>query len=197
MSSWEGKRTFRFWGPPSGNRPLNGRPKCFSLCIAETLGFPASYRFKICNFCIIGAASGVAEDSSCKSPLHAHNRAMIKRLALLTLPLLMVSAAKDDTLAGRVAGEPVECISNFETNSQVRIIDSKTIAYSRTAKRTWITHPRGNCPGLQPFRTLVVERRGSQLCRGDRFRTVRSPATVPSGACFFGTFTPYDKIGTR
>ena len=174
-----------------------GVPNASAFRIAETLGFPAFYRCKTGDFGIFGAASGVAENSSCKSPLHAHNRVMKKRLALITLPLLMVSAAKDDPLAGRVAGKPVECISNFETNSQVRIIDSKTIAYSRTAKRTWITHPRGNCPGLQPFRTLVVEQRGSQLCRGDRFRTVHTPATVPSGACFFGTFTPYDKAETR
>jgi hypothetical protein len=142
--------------------------------------------------------SGNMEVSSCKSLFLWHNRFMMnKRLALLTLPLLMVSAAKDDPLAGRVAGKPVECISNLETQSQVRIIDSATIAYSRTARRTWITHPRGNCPGLQPFRTLIVERRGSQLCKGDRFRTVRAPATVPSGVCFFGSFTPYDKVETR
>jgi hypothetical protein len=122
---------------------------------------------------------------------------MNKRLALLTLPLLMVSAAKDDPLAGRVAGKPMECISNFETQSQAQIIDNATIAYSRTAKRTWITHPEGNCPGLQPFRTLMVERRGSQLCRGDRFRTIQAPATVPSDVCFFGMFTPYDKTEAR
>jgi hypothetical protein len=124
----------------------------------------------------------------------------MKRLALLALPALpalTLSAAASDPLAGRVAGAPVECISAVDTRAQAQILDDQTIAYSRTAKRTWVTHPEGQCNGLAPNRTLIVERRGSQLCRGDRFRTIRAPATVPSGLCFFGRFTPYDKIASR
>ncbi len=116
---------------------------------------------------------------------------MRTRLILLMVPILM--ASDDGPLAGRVAGEPVDCISDAETRSQAQIVDGSTIAYSRTAKRTWITHPEGSCATLRPFQALVVERRGVQLCRGDRFRTVRGPGSTPSGICRFGRFTPYDK----
>ncbi len=123
------------------------------------------------------------------------------RIALLALPALMLTAAgpvtTNDPLAGRVAGKPVNCISATETRGQAQIVDDKTITYSRTANRTWVTHPEGVCNGLAPNRALVVERRGAQLCRGDRFRTVRAPATVPSAQCFFGAFTPYDKVAAR
>ena len=122
---------------------------------------------------------------------------MKKRLAPLAALLFTLGAADDTPLAGRVAGEPVECLSNFETTAVAQIVDARTIAYSRTANRTWISHPQGACTGLQPFRTLVVERRGSQLCRGDRFRTISATSSVPSGACRFGNFTPYDKVAPR
>ncbi len=119
---------------------------------------------------------------------------MTKRLLLLIIPALALTAAKDDPLAGRAAGKPVQCISDLDARSQVRIVDDKTIAYSRTANRIWITHPQGACPGLHPMRSLVVERRGAQLCSGDRFRTVQATSSVPSGVCQFGAFTPYDKV---
>jgi len=122
---------------------------------------------------------------------------MLKRLAPLAVLVFTLGAADDGPLAGRVAGEPVECLANFETNATAQIIDARTIAYSRTANRTWITHPQGACTGLQPFRTLVVERRGSQLCSGDRFRTISATSSVPSGQCRFGRFTPYDKVASR
>nr|WP_026326137.1 DUF6491 family protein [Sphingomonas sp. Mn802worker] len=122
---------------------------------------------------------------------------MRTHLALLALPVLMLTAATADPTAGRVAGKPVDCISEIDTRAQAEIIDARTIAYSRTAKRMWITHPEGTCNGLAPARTLIVERRGARLCRGDRFRTIRAPATVPSPQCFFGRFTPYDKVAAR
>lgn len=119
---------------------------------------------------------------------------MTKQMLLMLVPALMLTAAKDDPLAGRVAGQTVQCISDMDARAQAQILDNRTIAYSRTANRIWITHPEGACPGLHPFRTLVVQRRGAQLCSGDRFRTVRAPASVPSGQCHFGAFTPYDKV---
>lgn len=122
---------------------------------------------------------------------------MMNRLAPLAALLFTLGGAAETPLAGRVAGAPVECISNLETTATVQIVDAQTIAYSRTANRTWISHPQGACTGLQPFRTLVVERRGSQLCRGDRFRTVSATSSVPSGQCQFGSFTPYDKVEPR
>lgn len=120
---------------------------------------------------------------------------MRMRYVLLTSPLLLLLLANEDTLKGRVAGASVDCLSDMDTRSQAEIIDSSTIGYSRTSKRIWITHPEGSCAALRPMQALIVERRGAQLCRGDRFRTVRAPAMVPSGVCHFGPFTPYDKAG--
>lgn len=118
---------------------------------------------------------------------------MRKLYVLLTAPLLMFSLANDDPAKNRVAGTPVDCLSDIDAQAQPRVVDATTIAYSRTDKRIWVTHPEGVCPSLRPMQTLIVERRGARLCRGDRFRTIQATSSVPSGVCHFGAFTPLDK----
>lgn len=122
---------------------------------------------------------------------------MFQRSVLLAAAPMLLLAAKDDPMAGRVAGSPAKCLSSIDATARAEIVDARTITYSRTAKRTWVVHPRGTCLGLQPGRTLVVEQRGAQLCQGDRFRTVQSTSSVPSPACTFDAFVPYDLKDTR
>ncbi|WP_231726099.1 MULTISPECIES: hypothetical protein [unclassified Sphingomonas] len=94
-------------------------------------------------------------------------------------------------LAGRVAGEPVNCI--FPTaSSGGTIYGDDTIIY-RDGARLWRTGPVGACPGLRPDVILVIDRFGSQLCRNDRFRTVDRGVGIPSGDCRFDSFTPYTR----
>lgn len=117
---------------------------------------------------------------------------LTKALSVVALGMMLV-AAKDDPLAGRVAGPASQCLSGFDTNARAEIVDARTIVYSRTDRRNWVVHPQGVCQGLRPGRTLVVEQRGAQLCKGDRFRTVQSTSSVPSAYCTFDSFIPYDR----
>ena len=114
---------------------------------------------------------------------------MIGRLALIALAL---AAAKDDPLAGRVAGQPVNCV-DIQLTQGPEIRAAHTILYRETGRRIWRTEPIGTCPGLQPVSTLIVEMYGAQLCRNDRFRVQRPGETIPGPVCRFGAFTPYDK----
>ena len=113
---------------------------------------------------------------------------MIRRLLPLAalLPLL---AAGDDPFAGRVAGKPQRCITLSQLQGPV-IVDAQTIYY-RDGSRLWRTGPRGTCPSLRPFTTLITEVYGGQLCSGDRFRTRDPGLSIPSAACLFGDFVPY------
>ena len=114
---------------------------------------------------------------------------MIARAALV---LLALAAAKDDPLAGRIAGPPSDCIDlGFVDGPQ--IVDGRTILYPQTGRRIWRTEPIGACPGLEPQAALIVEVYGKQLCRNDRFRVRRTGETILGAYCRFGAFTPYDK----
>lgn len=116
---------------------------------------------------------------------------MKRVLPLLVLALTLV-AAKDDPLAGRVAGKPVQCIDPSMMDGP-QITDAGAIIYRRGGKRLWVSTPIGRCPSLRPLSTLIVERYGSQLCRNDRFRVIDPPQSIPSSYCRFDTFVPWDK----
>lgn len=110
--------------------------------------------------------------------------------------LLLIAAAllatDRDPLAGRTAGTPQACIPLATQNDGPTIVDAQTILY-RDGGRLYRTGPRGACPALRPFSTLIVEVFGGQLCRGDRFRILEPGSTIPSGPCQFTDFTPYAK----
>lgn len=113
---------------------------------------------------------------------------MIGRAALLALAL---AAAKDDPLAGRVAGKPVDCIDlDFVQGPR---IEGRAILYPQNRRRVWRTEPVGACLGLERFATLIVDVQGKQLCRNDRFQVLRPSSRIPLGWCRMGAFTPYDR----
>ena len=121
---------------------------------------------------------------------------MIGRAVALALALTAPApapAARDDAaaaaLAGRVAGQPVDCIT-LPAGTNPVIVDARTILY-RQGRRIWRTGPVGACPSLTPNRILIVEPFGAQLCRNDRFRTLTPNTGIPSGFCRFDRFTPY------
>lgn len=117
---------------------------------------------------------------------------MIRHFALLPMLALATLAADRDPLAGLVAGAPRDCLNSSTLNRGGEIVDARTILY-RDGPRIWKTGPRGDCPSLRPYATLVVEIWGGNICKGDRFRTLDPGLTIPSGSCQFDVFTPYAK----
>lgn len=96
-------------------------------------------------------------------------------------------------LDGRVPGKPVDCIDQSRVNGPLPV-GNRTIVYRQSGKRIWVNRLRDVCPGLGINRTLVVHAFGNQLCRLNRFEVVSRDAPIPGATCFFGTFTPYDKV---
>lgn len=95
-----------------------------------------------------------------------------------------------DALKGRVAGTPVNCIDASGTDGP-QIIGDDTLLYRRggLVYRTTVK----SCPSLSSRPTIVARIYGSQLCRQDYFTTVQNGTSIPSGACFYGDFTPYKR----
>lgn len=112
---------------------------------------------------------------------------MIARAVLLALVL---AAAGDDPLAGRVAGPAADCI-DLDRVQGPQFTDGRTILYRQDAQRVWRTEPIGGCARTEPGDGLIVEVQGHRLCRDDRFR-VRSAGHVRPGLCRFDRFVPYD-----
>jgi hypothetical protein len=98
-----------------------------------------------------------------------------------------------EALAGRVAGPPQRCISNFP-QVDVQVIDDWTILY-RERSTVYVQNPQGGCSGIgNGSRTLVARQVGTSLmCEGDINETVDLRSGVGGAPCVFGPFVPYAK----
>lgn len=98
----------------------------------------------------------------------------------------------DRTLAGRVPGERQSCVELSRVTGP-EPIGTDIVLYRQSARRIWVNRLRASCPALRGDSLLIVDVTGSQLCERDRFQVITRPSSIPSGSCFFGYFTPYDK----
>ena len=98
----------------------------------------------------------------------------------------------EHALAGRIAGKPVDCVDHSRLDGP-QVIDNKTLIYRESGRRIWRNDLIGECPGLQPMDTLIVDIFGTQLCRNDHFRALTPGLRIPGPICRLGKFTPYDK----
>lgn len=92
-------------------------------------------------------------------------------------------------IAGRVAGPAQTCVSVLP-DQNLRVIDSRTVAY-RSGPTLWVSRLPAPCPGLSPYNSIIVERSGSQTCRGDRIRGLEPGGIIPGPVCNLSDWTPY------
>ncbi|APG63836.1 hypothetical protein LPB140_11770 [Sphingorhabdus lutea] len=94
-------------------------------------------------------------------------------------------------LDGKVAGEPMRCLSHSRTGNFVPISDdlllirvSKNLVYKNDL--------RGRCNGLaRNWDVIVTKSFGSSHCQGDTIKLVDRVTGLEGGFCSFGEFTPY------
>jgi len=92
--------------------------------------------------------------------------------------------------AGKVAGQPISCLSSYRRNDMVKIDDS-TIAF-KNGKTVYVNKLIGACSGLNSgFYTLVTTSSGPGLCRGDIARVADVRTGMTYGSCAIGDFIPY------
>lgn len=93
-------------------------------------------------------------------------------------------------LEGRVAGAPQSCVS--VTPSEALTIVSADTLVLRRAGTIWVNRLHGDCPGLRPLHTLIVQPGLSgQYCRNDRVRAIEPGSSIAGPICPLGDFTPY------
>ncbi|OAN63926.1 hypothetical protein A7X12_18520 [Sphingomonas sp. TDK1] len=94
-------------------------------------------------------------------------------------------------MGNRVPGKPQDCINPTFTDGP-QIIDRRTLIY-RQGATLYRNDLVSECPSLAPLTTVIVEMRGSQLCRNDLFRVLTPGTSIPGAYCRMGTFTPYTR----
>ncbi|CAA9524507.1 MAG: hypothetical protein AVDCRST_MAG91-2410 [uncultured Sphingomonadaceae bacterium] len=99
-------------------------------------------------------------------------------------------------LAARVAGAPQTCLPVTLGPGSLQPVDDRTLVL-RQGRTTWVNRLRAACPSLRPVSTIIIEVRGSQYCRNDRFRAVRPGEIIPGPFCVLGDFVPYRTADAR
>jgi hypothetical protein len=104
-----------------------------------------------------------------------------------------LSAKARKALAGRTAGEPVDCVQLSRIGS-TEIVDETAVIYKESPRRWYVNQPDdGRCALLRPRRVLVTHTTTSQLCGNDMVMIAETNAPVTYGACGLGRFVPYTK----
>ena len=95
-------------------------------------------------------------------------------------------------LAGKIPGQPVNCLPHYRSNN-MEVIDSDTLLF-RDGRTTYVQHTNGGCypRGSRTGYTLVTRQFGSaSLCRGDIAQVIDSASRAFAGSCSFNAFIPY------
>ncbi len=92
-------------------------------------------------------------------------------------------------LEGRVAGEPVNCVSLRAVRNS-RIIDGTAILFD-AGSTIYVNRPRSGAESLDRDDTQVVRSFSGQLCSIDTIRMVDPVSGMFRGSVFLGEFVPY------
>lgn len=95
-------------------------------------------------------------------------------------------------LEGRIAGDPVDCISLHRVRSS-RIIDGTAIVYD-AGGTLYVNRPRSGARSLNDWDVMVNKPLGSRLCRVDVVQTYAPGSRMLSGLVFLGDFIPYKRV---
>jgi len=95
-----------------------------------------------------------------------------------------------ERLAGRTAGEPVDCIPLMRSN-ELEVIEGVGLVYE-SGDILYLARPT-DANKLSGNDVVLMDRYGSQLCYTDVVRTVDRLGGYYTGSVFLGKFIPYKK----
>jgi hypothetical protein len=128
---------------------------------------------------------------------------LLSGILLASLPVAAGAADRLDpetrlaqSLSGRVAGEPVDCVNLRDIRSS-RIIDRTAILYETNGGTIYVNRPDAGREALNDWDVLVTRTHMNRLCSIDVVELYDSSGRMWSGSVFLGQFVPYRKPGRR
>lgn len=97
-------------------------------------------------------------------------------------------------VAGRVAGEPVDCIDMHRVRSS-RIIPHTAIVYD-AGSVVYVNRPRGGAENMDDWDIQVNRLYSQQLCSVDTVQLIDQGSHMYSGTVFLGEFVPYRRVAS-
>jgi hypothetical protein len=123
-------------------------------------------------------------------PLLIGSLALVAGSAQATPPDYEAELAQ--TLAGRVAGEPVDCIDLHRVRGS-HIVAHTAIVYD-AGSVIWVNRPRGGAETMDQWDIMVNRLYSTQLCSIDVVQLLDQGSRMYSGTVFLGAFVPYRRV---
>lgn len=100
----------------------------------------------------------------------------------------------DRLLGGRVAGQPISCLPNYNINN-VTNIDGRTIAFGAGPGTVYLVHLTPGCELIDngPYAILSKQSGGLGLCRGDIQNVIDTMSRTQAGSCTVAEIIPYTR----
>ncbi|HEV2866651.1 MAG TPA: DUF6491 family protein [Allosphingosinicella sp.] len=95
-----------------------------------------------------------------------------------------------EALAGRTAGEPVDCVDMRQLRSN-RSLGDNAMLFEGPGDIVYLNRPSGGCQSLEFGRSLRTRTTSTRLCRGDIVTVFDPVSGVEYGGCGLGDFVPY------
>ncbi|MET0251884.1 MAG: hypothetical protein ABW203_06870 [Novosphingobium sp.] len=108
---------------------------------------------------------------------------------------LQPEAKLEKMLAGRVAGEAVDCIYTPSIRD-TRIVDKTAIVYE-VGRVLYVNRPDSGASSLDDDDILITKLHGTQLCSIDIVQLRDRSTHFYSGLVGLGDFVPYRKVAAR
>ncbi|MGK2909613.1 MAG: DUF6491 family protein [Sphingobium sp.] len=96
----------------------------------------------------------------------------------------------EKALAGKAAGEPVNCVQRNMLND-LQTVGDGILLYRVGPKLTYRNDLGGQCHGLSFDSIPVFQTFGGSYCKGDFVRIVDRISGTLRGSCILGPFVPY------
>ena len=97
-------------------------------------------------------------------------------------------------VAGRVAGQPVDCIDIHRVRSS-HIIPGTAIIYD-SGGVVYVNRPRAGADSMDQWDIMVNRLYSSELCSVDTVQLIDQGSRMYSGTVFLGQFVPYRRVQT-
>ena len=94
-------------------------------------------------------------------------------------------------IEGRVAGDPVSCVSMRDVRGNRSVGEGAIVFDSVGGGTIYVNRPPAGCPVMRSGYALRLQTTTAQLCRGDVVSVFDPVNGIDIGSCGLGEFTPY------
>lgn len=112
-----------------------------------------------------------------------------------TMRSLSGERAYQSLIAGKVPGQPISCLPNYNSNNMT-VIDGRNIAFSVGSRTVYLVRLTGGCDllgGGGPYALLSRQFGGQGTCRGDIQQVVDTLNRMTVGSCTVAEIVPYTR----